>query len=48
MSTQRYSVTPQPIDVLLAWVKAGEIAIPEVTDHCELLRLHCHAKKQDA
>lgn len=30
MSTQRYSVTPQPIDVLLAWVKSGEIAIPEI------------------
>ena len=30
MSTQRYSVIPQPIDVLLAWVKAGEIAIPEI------------------
>ena len=30
MSTQRYSVTPQPIDVLLAWIKSGEIAIPEI------------------
>ncbi|HEV7280405.1 MAG TPA: DUF262 domain-containing protein [Pirellulaceae bacterium] len=30
MSTQRYSVTPQPIDVLLAWVRSGEIAIPEI------------------
>ena len=30
MSTQRYSVTPQPIDTLLAWVKSGEIAIPEI------------------
>jgi len=30
MSTQRYSVTPQPIETLLAWVKAGEIAIPEI------------------
>ncbi len=30
MSTQRYSATPQPIDVLLAWVKSGEIAIPEI------------------
>jgi len=26
MSTQRYSVTPQPIDTVLAWVKSGEIA----------------------
>lgn len=30
MSTQRYSVTPQPIDTVLAWVKSGEIAIPEI------------------
>lgn len=30
MSTQRYSVTPQPIDTLLAWVKSGEVAIPEI------------------
>jgi hypothetical protein len=30
MSTQRYSVTPHPIDTLLAWVKSGEIAIPEI------------------
>lgn len=30
MSTQRYSVIPHPIDVLLAWVKSGEIAIPEI------------------
>ena len=30
MATQRYSVTPQPIDTLLAWVKSGEIAIPEI------------------
>lgn len=30
MATQRYSVTPHPIDTLLAWVKAGEIAIPEI------------------
>jgi hypothetical protein len=27
---QRYSVTPQPIDTLLVWVKTGEIAIPEI------------------
>ncbi len=25
MSTQRYSVTPQPIDTLLAWVKWMDI-----------------------
>lgn len=30
MSTQRYSVTPQPINVLLAWVRSGEIATPEI------------------
>jgi hypothetical protein len=30
MSTQRYSVTPHPIETLLTWVKAGEIAIPEI------------------
>lgn len=30
MATQRYTVTPQPIDTLLAWVKSGEIAIPEI------------------
>lgn len=30
MSTQRYSVTPQPIETLLTWVKTGEIAIPEI------------------
>jgi|GEM_PF-1053616 len=30
MSTQRYSVTPHPISVLLAWVESGEIAIPEI------------------
>ena len=27
MSTQRYSVTPHPIETLLTWVKSGEIAI---------------------
>lgn len=30
MSTQRYSVTPHQISTLLAWVKSGEIAIPEI------------------
>lgn len=30
MSTQRYSVTPHPIDTLLAWVKSNEVAIPEI------------------
>ncbi len=30
MATQRYSVTPQPIETLLTWVKSGEIAIPEI------------------
>ena len=30
MATQRYSVTPHPIDTLLTWVKSGEVAIPEI------------------
>jgi hypothetical protein len=30
MSTQRYSVTPQTINTLLAWIQSGEIAIPEI------------------
>ncbi len=30
MSTQRYSVTPHPIETLLTRVKSGEIAIPEI------------------
>ena len=30
MSTQRYTVTPHPIETLLTWVKTGEIAIPEI------------------
>jgi len=30
MATQRYSVTPHPINTLLTWVKSGEIAIPEI------------------
>ncbi|EKD52240.1 MAG: hypothetical protein ACD_62C00078G0001 [uncultured bacterium] len=30
MSTQRYSVTPHPIETLLTWVKSQEIAIPEI------------------
>ena len=30
MATQRYSVTPHPIETLLTWVKFGEIAIPEI------------------
>ena len=30
MPTQRYSVTPHPIETLLSWVKSGEIAIPEI------------------
>lgn len=28
--TQRYSVAPHPIETLLAWVKSGEVAIPEI------------------
>ncbi len=30
IATQRYSVTPYPIETLLTWVKSGEIAIPEI------------------
>ena len=30
MATQRYSVTPHPIETFLTWVKSGEIAIPEI------------------
>lgn len=30
MSTQKYSVTPHSIEILLNWVKSGEIAIPEI------------------
>ena len=30
MATQRYTVTPHPIETLLTWVKSGEIAIPEI------------------
>ena len=30
MATQRYSVTPHPIETLLTLVKSGEIAIPEI------------------
>jgi hypothetical protein len=30
MATQRYSVTPHPIQTLLTWIKSGEIAIPEI------------------
>ncbi|WP_237561018.1 hypothetical protein, partial [Elioraea sp. Yellowstone] len=36
MATQRYSVTPHPIETLLTWVKSGEIAIPE-----SLSRISC-------
>ena len=28
MATQRYAVTPQPIESLLTWVKTGAIATP--------------------
>ena len=30
MSTQRYAVTPNPIELIFTWVKSSEIAIPEV------------------
>ena len=29
MATQRYTVTPHPIETLLTWVKTDEIAIPD-------------------
>jgi hypothetical protein len=28
--SQRYSVTPHPIETVLGWVKSGEVAIPEI------------------
>lgn len=30
MATQRYSVTPHPIETLLTWAWSGEVAIPEI------------------
>jgi uncharacterized protein with ParB-like and HNH nuclease domain len=30
MAQQKYSVTQQPIETLLTWIKSGEIAIPEI------------------
>lgn len=30
MTVQRYTVTPQPIETLLHWIKTREIAIPEI------------------
>ena len=30
MATQRYSVTPHPIETLLTWVKSGRSPIPEI------------------
>jgi len=30
MTTQRYTVTPHPVGTILAWVEAGQIAIPEI------------------
>jgi uncharacterized protein with ParB-like and HNH nuclease domain len=30
MTTQRYSVTQPPIENLFAWIRSGEIAIPEI------------------
>jgi len=30
MTVQRYSVNPQPIEILLGWIKSGEITIPEI------------------
>ena len=33
MSTQRYSVTPHPVETLLTWVKSKEIAIGKSRFH---------------
>ena len=30
MATQRYLVSPHPIETLLTWIKSGDIAIPEI------------------
>ena len=30
MPASLYTVTPQPIDTILTWIKIGEIAIPEI------------------
>ena len=30
MPTQKYSVTPQPLETILTWVKSGKVAIPEI------------------
>ena len=30
MSIQRYSENQYPINILLAWINAGQIAIPEI------------------
>jgi hypothetical protein len=30
MVSQRYSVTPQPVETLLTWIKSDEIAMPEI------------------
>ena len=30
MPTQRYAVTQPPIETLFAWIKSGDIAIPEI------------------
>ena len=30
MGAQLYSVAPQPVETILAWIKSGEIAIPEI------------------
>src|SRR5580693_4629209 len=30
MPSQRYSVTPHPVETLLTWVKSGDVAIPEI------------------
>jgi hypothetical protein len=37
MSTQRYSVSPHPIETLFPLIKSGEIAIPEIRDWFEVL-----------
>jgi hypothetical protein len=29
-ATQRYTIAPHPIEILLTWGKSGEIAVPEI------------------
>ena len=40
MATQRYSVTPHPIETLLTWVKSGEIAMRQFGERRAARCLH--------